>query len=115
MEDRNRRCKNMSPDGFRCGLPLGHDGEHSALMETSAPWFGNPDYQEPDSPNRYIVEVPVRGVQTYLVTARTAKEAKEKVNSLSIEGVDPVDCTITWHGMVKRVTLDDPGVGQESV
>jgi protein gp37 len=36
------RCKSIGPkpDLFRCGLPEGHDDEHTALMPTGAPWFG---------------------------------------------------------------------------
>lgn len=35
------RCPSIGPgfERFRCGLEAGHDGSHSALMETSAPWF----------------------------------------------------------------------------
>lgn len=24
---------------MRCGLPIGHDGEHTALIESDAPWL----------------------------------------------------------------------------
>lgn len=35
------RCPSVgpAPERFRCGLEAGHDGSHSALMETSAPWL----------------------------------------------------------------------------
>jgi hypothetical protein len=35
---RQVRCPSVSLDGLRCGLEKGHDGEHSALIETGAPW-----------------------------------------------------------------------------
>lgn len=36
------RCQSRGggPLAFRCGLEAGHEGNHSALMETKAPWFG---------------------------------------------------------------------------
>jgi len=27
-----------APESFRCGLPAGHSGHHTALIETGAPW-----------------------------------------------------------------------------
>jgi hypothetical protein len=45
------RCEDMgpAPERFRCGLDKGHDGAHSALIETGAPWFpgGNEVYRMP--------------------------------------------------------------------
>ena len=40
------RCPSVSGQGLRCGLPKGHGGEHCALTETDAPWFG----QGPSNP-----------------------------------------------------------------
>jgi hypothetical protein len=28
-------------DGQRCGLPAGHDGQHTALIPSDAPWFND--------------------------------------------------------------------------
>lgn len=39
------RCsaRGGGPPPLRCGLPAGHDDDHSALIETGAPWFGVTD------------------------------------------------------------------------
>jgi protein gp37 len=34
------RSRGAEPERFRCGLPDGHEGNHHALIETGAPWFG---------------------------------------------------------------------------
>lgn len=42
------RCKVVGPrstHGMRCGLPEGHDGDHTLLIPSGAPWF--PRAQEP--------------------------------------------------------------------
>lgn len=47
------RCTATSPGGVdpegtlpkkgtRCGLPAGHDGDHTVLRPTGVPWFGVP-------------------------------------------------------------------------
>ena len=32
------RCQS-SRGGMRCGLEEGHEGDHTAMMETGVPWF----------------------------------------------------------------------------
>lgn len=34
------RCPAVSPQGVRCALVEGHDGEHTALVEDGAVWGG---------------------------------------------------------------------------
>lgn len=50
MENPLKRCPKRSPGGVtpsgtlprkgtQCGLPAGHDGEHTILIPSGAPWF----------------------------------------------------------------------------
>lgn len=34
-----RRCSAVSPWGKRCGLYRGHDGQHTVLIPSGAPWW----------------------------------------------------------------------------
>jgi hypothetical protein len=39
------RCPSIGPppEKYRCGLPVGHAGRHTVLMETGAPWAVSSD------------------------------------------------------------------------
>lgn len=60
--------------------------------------------------NRYVVDVPVRGVQTLIVYAETAAEAKEKVNSLDSPDVEGIDFNVTWSGKANYARLEEKNV-----
>ena len=35
------RCISVR-NGLQCGLPIGHDGDHTTLIPSDAPWFDEP-------------------------------------------------------------------------
>lgn len=56
----------------------------------------------------YVVEVPYRGVQTYLVKARSAAEAMRKAEDGEDEskGVEPLDFRVTETYRPRHAQLD---------
>lgn len=65
QENPNVRCPARSPGGVtndgtlprkgaQCGLPEGHDGEHTSLVPTGAPWAKQPSLRQlqPKSPRQ---------------------------------------------------------------
>jgi hypothetical protein len=55
----------------------------------------------------YVVTWPIRGTQTAIVRATSAREARRIANEERIsEAVDPVDFRIDWDGQVQTVHLD---------
>jgi hypothetical protein len=56
----------------------------------------------------YIVTKSVRGIQTFLVTASTAAEAKRKANDIEQRNIDvePLDFEVTWVGRASSARLD---------
>ena len=49
----------------------------------------------------WVVDIPMRGMHTCMVTARTRKEAIEKARR---HKYDPIDFNITWSGVARIVS-----------
>lgn len=78
------RCPARSPGGVtptgtlprkgtQCGLERGHDGDHTILIETSAPWFPNKERHRTHAQGR--VTYAVRGSMAEPVVAIRGKSS----------------------------------------
>lgn len=54
----------------------------------------------------YVVSLPIRGTQEYVVDARSAAEAK-RIVAAGYGEIDPTHWDITWHGLPTTATRAD--------